>query len=491
MEKLSKILDIWSYLSQGFTVLYVLVVILVVVLIILENRSPLKSIAWILVLVLIPVGGFILYLIFGQNYRKQKMFSRKGLGDLKWLQLMSEDQKNLLTKQDLIDEYGIEKYKHIMTLLLNNSKALVARYNNVDILNDGEQTFNSIFEEIEKAKHSINLQSYIIEEGRIVDRLFELLVAKAKEGVEVRIIYDGVGSIGLRRKTIKRLRTAGIKIYPFLPVSFPYFTHKSNYRNHRKIVVIDGKVGFVGGLNFADRYVDGLKGIGCWRDTHLKIEGEATRHLQLVFLIDWYFVSQEVLIDKTRYMPEFKVENECLVQLAVSGADSDWASILQAYFVAITSAKKYVYLSTPYFMPGPSMMMAIKTASMRGVDVRILVPYKSDSFFSYWCTNSYIQELLDVNVKVYRYKKGFNHSKIMMIDDTVSSVGTANLDTRSFEQNFEVNALLYNENLCKELVLSFKNDLEDSKLIIPKEWALRPRKVKILESFIRLFSPLL
>lgn len=491
MEKLSKLLDIWSYLLQGLSVLYILVVVFVIILIVLENRAPLKSIAWILVIILIPVGGFILYLIIGQNYRKQKMFSRKGLGDLKWMQVMSEDQKILLTKKELIEELDIDKYKHIMTLLLNNSKALVAQYNKVDILNNGEQTFEAIFNQISKAKHHIHLESYIIEDGRIAERLFGLLIEKAKENVEVRIIYDGVGSLGLKSKSIKRLKAVGIKMYPFLPVRFPYFTHKTNYRNHRKIIIVDGEVGFVGGLNFADRYVDGLEAIGIWRDTHLKIEGEAARHLQLVFLIDWYFVSQEVLIEKRKYMPEYSVKEKCLVQLAVSGADSDWESILQAYFVAITSARKYVYISTPYFMPGPSMIMAIKTASMSGIDVRIIIPYKSDSFFSYWCTNSYVQELLDARVKVYRYKKGFNHSKIMMIDDTLSSVGTANMDTRSFEQNFEINALLYNEKLTKELVTSFMIDLDDSELIIPELWIQRPKNNKILESFIRLFSPLL
>lgn len=491
MEELLNIFDIWSYLLQGLSVVYVLVVIFVIILIVLENRAPLKTIAWILVLVLVPVGGFVLYLFFGQNYRKQKMFSRKGLGDLKWLHLMSEDQKQILAKRKIIEGTDIEKYKHMMTLLLNNSKALVARYNKVEILNDGKVTFDAIFREIEKAEKHIHLEYYILEDGKLTSRLFDLLEDKARCGVEVRIIYDGVGSLSLKAQSIRRLRKAGVKMYPFLPVRFPYFTHKTNYRNHRKIIVIDGKISFVGGLNFADRYLEGLKDVGVWRDTHLMIEGDATTHLQLVFMIDWYFVSQEVLIEKKKYMPVVEVREECLVQLAVSGADSDWASIQQAYFVAITSARKYVYISTPYFMPGPSMIMALKTASMAGVDVRIIIPYKSDAFFSYWGTNSYVQELLDANIKVYRYKKGFNHSKVMMIDDSISTVGTANMDNRSFEQNFEVNALLYNEKLTKDLSRSFKKDISDSEFIDLKKWKSRPLKKKLLESFIRIFSPLL
>lgn len=491
MEELLKLLDIWSYLSQGLTILYVLVVLFVVILIVLENRAPLKTIAWILVLVLIPVGGFILYLIFGQNYRKEKMFSRKGLGDLKWLQIMSEDQKQVIAKREMIANESISSYKHIMMLLLNNSKALLAENNRVNILNDGNSTFDSIFKAIEEAKNHIHLEYYIIEDGRLTDRLFSILQRKAKEGIEIRIIYDGVGSISLSQKKINELRNAGVKIYPFLPVRFPYFTHKANYRNHRKIIVVDGKVGFLGGLNFADRYVDGIDGIGIWRDTHLRIEGDVARQLQIVFLIDWYFVSQEVLLEKFKYIPETTVNEKCLIQLAVSGADSDWASIEQAYFAAINTARSYVYISTPYFMPGPSMLMSLKTAAMGGIDVRILIPHRSDSFFSYWCTNSYVQELLEAGIKVYTYTKGFNHSKIMMIDDDISTVGTANMDTRSFEQNFEINALLYNKKLTKELAKSFIFDISESIEINREEWTRRPFFKKLLESIIRLFSPLL
>lgn len=491
MALMINIFDVLGYLLDGLTVLYGIVVIFVVILIVLENRTPLKTIAWLLVLILIPVGGFVLYLIFGQNYRKQKMFSRKGLGDLKWLDLMSETQKQQLAKKEILSEVDLTKYRHMMTLLLNNSKALLAARNKVSILHNGEQTFNTIFEDIEKAKHHIHLQYYILEAGELTSRLFALLKRKALEGVEVRVIYDGVGSMKLSKASIRELRSAGVKMYSFLPVKFPYLTHKANYRNHRKIIVIDGKVSFVGGLNFADRYKYGVKKLGIWRDTHLRIEGEGASLLQIVFLTDWYFVSQEVLLQKTHYIPAYQVDDECLLQIASSGADSDWATIQQAYFSAISNAKDYVYISTPYFMPGLSMLMALKTVSMSGVDVRIMIPAKSDSFFSYWCTMSYVQELLEAGIKVYLYEKGFNHSKIMMIDDSVSTVGTANMDTRSFEQNFEVNAILYNEKLTKELVEYFMNDLSCSEELMKDDWMQRSKNLKILESFTRLFSPLL
>ena len=398
---------------------------------------------------------------------------------------MSEDQKQWLAKKEILSEVELTRNRHSMTLLLNNSKALLARHNKVKVLHNGEQTFNEIFEAIENAKDHIHLEYYIIEDGELTSKLIALLTGKAAEGVEVRIIYDGVGSMKLSNDSIRKLKNAGARVYCFLPVKFPVLTHKANYRNHRKIIVVDGKISFIGGLNFADRYKYGVKNIGIWRDTHLRIEGEGASLLQIVFLTDWYFVSQEVLLQKTRYITGYKVKERCLLQIAASGADSDWASIQQAYFAAISTAKDYVYISTP------SMLMALETAAMSGVDVRIMIPNKSDSFFSYWCTMSYVQELLEAGIKVYQYKKGFNHSKIMMIDDAISTVGTANMDTRSFEQNFEVNAILYNEKLTRELVEYFNNDLNDSVQLEYFEWLNRSRWEKILESFTRLFYPLL
>ncbi|MCH4895124.1 cardiolipin synthase [Marinilabiliaceae bacterium JC040] len=491
MIEIDKISDLANNLLNGLTIVYVLLILFVVVLIILENRSPLKTIAWILVLILIPIGGFILYLFFGQNYRKQKMFSRKGLGDMQWLQAMSDSQKDLLEKVSSIEGEEFKQIKKIMTLLLNNSKALVSQKNKVSILNNGSETFPKIFEIISNAKTSINLEYYIFEEGELTDKLFNILRNKAKEGIKVRIIYDGVGSLSLKKDRIHDLKESGIMIYPFSPVHFPYLTHKANYRNHRKIIVVDNEYGFLGGLNFADRYINGIPNIGIWRDTHLLIHGEAVSYLQLIFQIDWYFVSSENLINRSHFDIKTNEEEETLIQLAASGADSDWASIQQAYFAAITSAKKNVYISTPYFMPGPSMIMALVSAAMSGVDVRVMLPAKSDSFITYWSTNSYIQELLDANIKVYQYNKGFNHSKIMMIDGIISTVGTANMDSRSFEQNFEINAIIYDKGITASLEEDFFKDLEYTNIILPQAWARRKKTNKILESFARLFSPLL
>ena len=482
--------DIWLYLFGLIGVTYTLTIVFTLIVVILENRSPQKTISWILVLILLPVIGLISYLVFGQSYRKQKMFSLKGLGDLKWLQILSQDQKGKLEKSKFLKNERIHEKKNVMTLLLNNSKALLTGQNRVKILNDGEETFKEIYKALRKANEHIHLEYYIIEDGELASELHEILIERANAGVEIRIIYDGVGSWKLSQEYIDSLRVAGVKIHPFLPVRFPILTSRINYRNHRKIIVIDGKTAFVGGLNFADRYKNGIPGIGIWRDTHLKIVGEAASSLQIVFLIDWYFVRQEVLLDE-KYRPNFKVKEHCLLQIVSSGADSNWASILQAYFSAIASAKQNVYISSPYFMPNESILMALKTSAMSGIDVRVLIPNKSDSAMTFYGTLSYIGELLEAGVRIYFYKKGFNHSKIMMVDGVISTVGTANMDIRSFEQNFEVNALIYDEKTTLELRDRFLNDLEDSYEIDLITWGKRSKGQKIKESLARIFTPLL
>lgn len=415
----------------------------------------------------------------------------KGLGDMKWLQYMSEDQKQLIKKSEFLKKRESAEVRKLMTLLLNNSKALLTRYNRVEILNNGEETFPALFGALEQARKFIHLEYYIIAEGRLAIRLKEILLRKAKDGVEVRIIYDDVGSWGLSRGFIKELRQAGIQIYPFLPVRFHHFANKANYRNHRKIAVVDGEIGFVGGLNIADRYMDGVADIGIWRDTHLKVVGEAVTSLQVVFLIDWYFVRQELLLDKNEYLPYMQADGNVIVQTVTSGPDSDWASIQQSYFTLINMAKRYVYISTPYFMPGETTLNALKTAAMSGVDVRILLPHKSDSWLTHWCTRSYVEELLDAGVKIYWYQKGINHSKVIVVDGIVASVGTANMDLRSFEQNFEVSMIVYDREVVKELAGDFVKDLRVSTEGAIQRWKFRSKREKVCESMARLFAPVL
>lgn len=480
-----------TIITYTLTVLYVITIIGVISTIIMENRNPVRTLAWILMLLLVPVIGLLFYIYFGMNYRKVKMFSMKGLGDFKWLQYMSEDQKQRIKKAELLKKEDMAVVRRLMNLLLNNSKALLSRYNTVDILNNGEETFKSILLAISKARKYIHLEYYIIEKGELWNRLKTLLIKKAREGVEVRIIFDDVGSWTLPKKDIKEMRIVGIQIYPFLPVRMPLFTNKVNYRNHRKIVVVDGETGFIGGLNFADRYLHGLPDIGIWRDTQLKIKGEGVTSLQIVFLTDWYFVCQELLLNKEQYLPNKRVDGNVVMQTVASGPDSDWTSIQQAYFTLINMAKKYVFISTPYFMPGETTLNSLKTAAMSGVEVRMMIPYRSDSRLTHWCTRSYIEELLEAGVRVFQYRNGFNHSKVIVIDGMVSSVGTANMDMRSFEQNFEVNMILYDRNVSKKLATDFLNDLKGSSEISIQQWKFRPKRDKVKESLARLFAPLL
>ena len=482
----------WSVIViYTLIVLYLLTVLMVAFNIVLENRNPVRTLAWVAVLLFVPLVGMIFYLYFGVNYRKIKMFSMKGLGDMKWLQYMSEDQKQRVQKTEFLKKEDMKDVRKLMTLLLNNSKALLTRYNKVDILKNGEETFPAIFTALGRAKRFIHLEYYIIEAGELATRLKDILIAKAKSGVEVRVIFDDVGCWSLPKTYIREMRAAGIQIYPFLPVRFHRIADKANYRNHRKIIVIDGETGFVGGLNFADRYMNGLPGIGIWRDTHLRVKGEAVTSLQIVFLIDWYFVQQELLLNKEDYMPYKKEDGNVIVQTVASGPDSDWASIQQAYFTLINTAKKYVFISTPYFMPGETTLNCIKAAAMGGIDVRILLPHKSDSWLTQWCSRSYVEELLEAGVKVYWYQKGINHSKVIVVDGMMASVGTANMDMRSFDENFEVNLIIYDRNVAKNLAASFVEDMRDSVEESIHKWKFRPKRQKIRESVARLFAPLL
>ena len=482
--------SIWKSLPSLIGVLYLLTVVFIAILIILENRNPVKTISWILVLVLLPLIGIVFYLFFGQEYRKSKMYSRKGLKDLEKLRNLTLEQLDNLPRNHFQINSRLYSKKRLMNLLLSNSNAILTNNNEIQVLRNGEETFPEIFKTIESAKHHIHLEYYIIEDDIIGNTLRELLIRKAREGVEVRLIYDDVGSWELKHKFIQSMSDAGIKVDCFMRVRFPMLTSKVNYRNHRKILVVDGETAFVGGLNFADRYRDGVPGIGHWRDTHLKVIGGGATALHIIFMADWYFVSKEILKGEQYFKP-FVSGNGKLVQMTASGPDSDWESISQAYFTAIASATDFVFISTPYLMPTPDIVTALKTSALGGIDVRIIVPGLSDAITPKWGTNSFVEELLEAGVKVYFYRAGFIHSKIIVVDGIFSSVGTANLDFRSLETNFEVNAMIYDEEIAGVLSVQFLEDQNKSDLIILEEWIKRPRINKIKESFSRLLSPML
>lgn len=484
------LINIWKSMPNLVSVLYLVTVIFVAFLIILENRNPEKTISWVLVLILLPFIGIVIYLFFGQEYRKTKMYSRKGLKDLEKLRNLTMEQLDNLPGNSVQFSDKLQSKKRLMNLMLSNSNAILTNDNEVEVLRNGEETFPEIFRTIEQAKRHIHLEYYIIENDKIGNYLRELLIRKAQEGVEVRLIFDDVGSWELKRKFIRSMSDAGVKVDCFMKVRFPMLTSRVNYRNHRKILVVDGEIAFVGGLNFADRYLDGVQNIGPWRDTHLKVIGGGATALQIIFMADWFFVSKEILKGEEYFKP-FESGSGKLVQMTASGPDSDWESIGQAYFSAIASAIHYVYISTPYLMPTADIVTALKTSALGGIDVRIIVPGLSDAIMPKWGTNSYVEELLEAGVKIYFYQAGFTHSKVIVADGIFSSVGTANLDFRSLETNFEVNAMIYDEEIARVLTNQFLEDQEKSELIILEEWQKRPRMNKIKESFARIISPML
>ncbi len=481
------------YLIQNdlLKVLYILTIIFMVILVIQQRGDPMKTIAWLMVVTFVPLLGIILYFFFGKNYRKEKIFSRKGLTDSEQLKLLAQYQPSDKANEDYWPDEAVASKVHIMKMLYNSDRVLLTERNRVKILVNGKATFENIIAELEKAQDHIHLEYYIIEGDNIGNEIRRILIRKAVEGVEVRVIYDDIGCWSLSDEYILSMRCAGIKVFPFMPVRFPYFTNKINYRNHRKIVVIDGKVGFVGGINIADRYISGDETLGPWRDTHLKIEGEAVYSLQSVFLLDWYFVSKRNIHDQDKYFPPIDITDRHLMQIVASGPDSDWASIMQTFFSAIATAKSYIYISTPYFLPNESILTALRTAALSGVDVRLLLPTKSDSKLVMWSSLSYVGQLLDAGIKVYLYQKGFPHSKLIMVDDVFCSIGTANMDIRSFDQNFEVNALMYDQRLTAAMRNIFMNDIKDLACIDATQWNQRPRWIVFRESIARLFSPLL
>lgn len=489
------LLDFWNGIVVKNLVLILLVVYLLTILstavmVIHEKRDPAKTSIWVLILILMPIIGLIFYMFFGQSHRKEKIFSRKGLRDHKQIEQISKNQLKDIRAEKYVDIPCIEENIQIITLLLNNSKALLTLYNSVDILQTGPKTFKSIIEAIDGAKSSIHLEFYIIESDGIGNLIQKKLIAKARSGVEVRLIFDDVGSWHLPKRYINELKDAGAEVYPFMKVKFPLLTSKANYRNHRKIIVIDGEIAFMGGMNIADRYLKGNSTLGTWFDTVLRIEGEAVRTLQVIFLTDWFFVSNIIISDRDKYFPEYTPVSKHALQVTASGPDSDWASIMQAFFAGITRAQKHIYIATPYFIPNESILTALKTVSLSGVDVRIMLPGKSDSTVVYWSSMSYVSELLVAGIKVYLFQGGFNHSKILMIDSSFATVGSANMDIRSFEDNFELLTMIYDEELTQQLEAQYLKDLRRCKMLNLKQWNNRLVKQTFKESVARMFSPL-
>ncbi|RKD33515.1 cardiolipin synthase [Thermohalobacter berrensis] len=482
---------IWDKIKTYLGIILTIYSIFIATVIFLENKNPSKTIAWLLILILVPVVGFIFYIFLGHNIRRKMKFEKKKYSDFKHLTYAVDIQKELLKGTDIFKnvEESLVKSK-LINLLLKVSNSPFTSNNRTKILKNGDETFKHIIDEIKNAKHHIHMEYFIIKDDDIGNKIREILIGKAKEGVKVRVIYDDVGCWRLSKNYINSLKASGVEIYPFYPVIFPVLSRELNYRNHRKIVVVDGRVGFIGGLNIGDEYLGLNPRLGFWRDTHIKIEGEAVYGIQNTFLKDWEFVSGKYISGKS-YYPKLPYYGEQIIQITPSGPDTEWRSIMKAYFTMIATAEERVWIATPYLVPEDSINTALMTAALSGIDVRIIIPSKPDHILVYWASRSNIEDLLKAGVKIYTYEKGFIHSKLLLVDGEVASVGTANLDIRSLEMNFEINSFIYDKEVVKELEKDFIEDLSHSKEVILEEHLKRNILVKFKESIGRLLSPLL
>ncbi len=472
------------YVHWILLLVYLVITVVGIVAVLMDNKQPEKTMAWLLVLCFMPVVGIVLYFFFGQNTRKEKVIGNRSM--------------DLLTKRSML-EFAEQENLHIprrnrplMKLFTNQNWALPFKDNEVSIFTNGYDFVHTLLYYIGQAKDHIHLDTYIIEDDPLGNLVADALMDKAREGVEVRLVYDDVGCWKVKGQFFERMRAAGIIVHSFMPVRFPAFTGKVNYRNHRKLCVIDGKVGFIGGMNIALRYVKGT-GRQAWRDTHLCIRGGAVYGIQRAFLVDWYFVCRELINDR-RYYPAIDkgISNNCLAQIVTSSPVSPWPDIMQGYVRIILQAHRYVYMESPYFLPTEPVLFAMRTAALAGVDVRLIVPRHGDAKLVEWASRSYLMEVIEAGVKVYLYEEGFIHSKVLVSDDNLCSCGSTNIDFRSFENNFEANAFFFGEGMALRIKSIFLKDQAKSTLVDDVSYFIkRPFLQRLFESSVRLLSPLL
>lgn len=472
-----------SYVLDVFLLAYCLVIVTTLVAVLLDNKQPAKTMAWVMVLIFIPVVGWVLYVFFGQNIRKHRLMSQRSID-----QLTKRSMLEFAVQEDLRIPEGQQP---LVQLFTNLNVALPFKDIHAQVMTDGYAFVFALLRDISQARNHIHLETYIIEDDPLGNLVADALIAKARQGVEIRMIYDDVGCWKVRERFFERMRVEGIDIHAFMPVKFPAFTRKVNYRNHRKLCVIDGKIGFIGGMNIALRYVKG-DGTQAWHDIHMRIEGGGVYAIQRAFLVDWYFVDRTLLTQRKFYPPVSPhLRNNCLMQVVTSSPIAPWPEIMQGYMRVISQAREYVYIETPYFLPTEPVLFALQTAAHAGIDTRLIVPFHSDAKLAEWASRSFLLEAMDAGVKVYLYKAGFNHSKLMISDDIVATVGSTNVDFRSFENNFEANAFFYDTDMALRLKHVFLSDQENSVPLYPNQLLNRPVTRRLFEAVVRLLSPLL
>ncbi len=468
-----------AFLHLTLTILYFLFVSGAVVVALLDNRQPAKTIAWILVIILLPFVGIAAFYFFGQNVRKERIIERK--------------EFELLTQKMQTEEIAADKlprhYRPLIRVYEQRLRAYASCGNDIELLPSGADFLMALLRAFAQAKNHIHFEIYIIEDDAVGRLISDALIDAVGRGVEVRLLYDDVGCWRVPAAFFRRLENGGVYVHPFMPVRFPSLTRKVNFRNHRKVCIVDGEFGFIGGMNAALRYVSSRRGI--WRDLHLKISGGAVGGLQRIFLDDWRLVT-DVLITEARFFPSPTVRNDAgaLVQIVWASPVSRFPEILFGLTWAMYHTKRYLYLQTPYFMPTEPLLQAMQTTAMAGADVRLMVPRKPDGFWLRWANDSYFTELLRAGVRIFTFLPGQLHSKVVVMDDDWCSVGSSNLDFRSFEDNFEANAFIYDTATVAAVKTIFLADQENCEEILPEQWEKRPWRRRLLESATRIFSPL-
>lgn len=457
-------------------------------LLVLENRRPDKALAWMVILLVLPVAGLVLYYFLARQYRHKRRIKQlpKGI----WERLHREmDQLSGLYRPHPEETLEIGRTPRLLGLLGNLPGAPITTGNTVEFYHEGKELFPALLEAMDRAEDHIHMEYYIIRDDRIGREFRDMMIKKARQGVEVRLLYDGIGSVGLSEEYIQRLEEAGVETGCFLPPLVALLDKRINFRNHRKITVIDGRIGFLGGFNIGDEYLGKDPKLGFWRDTHMRVDGDAVYRLQYTFLRDW-FLAKGQLPEGPRFLPELEHKGRELVQIVNSGPDSKWEVMLELYFSAIAAGEKRVWIATPYFIPEGGILLALKTAALSGADVRIILPSVPDSRVVYWASLSYLEGLLQAGVKVFLYQDGFIHAKVLIVDDKLATVGTANMDKRSLFSNFEQNAVLFDRHLVARLAGQFQLDLRRCRELEASEFKALPRWKKVREGAARLLAPL-
>ncbi|ADU30247.1 cardiolipin synthase [Evansella cellulosilytica] len=474
------------------TTLFIINILFAIVIIFIERKDASATWAWLMILFFIPFLGFIIYLFLGQNLTRRRLFDWEGIRKIGIENLIKEQIRQIKNKNHTFNNPIVDQYRDLIFMHLVNNDSILTKGNDINILVDGENKFNELLADIVAAKRFIHIQYYIFKNDELGSKIINLLVEKAKQGVKVRVLYDELGSRKLKRKHFSELEAVGGEVGVFFPSKLALINIRLNYRNHRKLVVIDGVVGYIGGFNVGDEYLGKSKKFGYWKDTHLRIKGPAVDAIQTRFILDWNQASKRYQIDYHEdYFPKKQYNGTAAIQIVSSGPDSEWEQIKNGYIKMIMSAKDSIFIQTPYFIPDQSLLDALRIAALSGKDVRVMIPNKPDHPFVYWATLSHVGEILKTGAKVYIYEKGFIHAKKIIVDKQISSVGTANIDIRSFKLNFEVNAFIYDVKTSEALAFYFENDIADSTELTLELYHNRSRTIRFKESISRLLSPIL